>query len=103
MTYKDKKPYQCVYCGRNFGRASPHRCCGNMRWRKLRFNYDKKQAEIESLRHFIEDRIMDDRGWQQDYEAFLDELNKEELGNPGKWKGGDDEGGDIIGGDGGIR
>jgi len=36
------------------------------------------ESEIESLRHFIEDRIMDDKGWQGEYNEFCDELNKKE-------------------------
>lgn len=37
----------------------------------------KLEHEIDSLRHIIEDRIMDDKGWRIEYEAFLDDLNKE--------------------------
>lgn len=32
--------------------------------------------EIDSLRHFIEDRIMDDKGWQIGYEAWLNDLEE---------------------------
>jgi len=38
------------------------------------------EHEIDSLRHFIEDRIMDDKGWRIEYEAFLDELKEGEDG-----------------------
>ena len=38
--------------------------------------FEALAAENESLRHFIEDRIMDDKGWQQEYEAFLTDLDR---------------------------
>ena len=38
------------------------------------------EHEIDSLRHLIEDRIMDDKGWRIEYEAFLDELKEGEDG-----------------------
>ena len=40
---------------------------------------EKAHSEIESLRHFIEDRIMDDKGWRQEYNEFLDKLNEDDL------------------------
>ncbi len=40
---------------------------------------ERAQSENDSLRHFIEDRIMDDKGWQIEYEAFLDELKEREI------------------------
>jgi len=42
--------------------------------------FEALAAENESLRHFIEDRIMDDKGWRIEYEAFLDELKEGEDG-----------------------
>ena len=40
---------------------------------------EKAHSENESLRHFIEDRIMDDKGWRQEYNEFLDKLNEDDL------------------------